>query len=153
MPKSTLEQRVHTLIAERMDPYEIVSEYRFKGLSGKRRWRFDFAVPVLKIAVECEGSQWGSLVKCHRCGALVMKRYGDKLVPVREAGGRHTRGVGFAGDIEKYTEAAAEGWFIARVTSAMLRKPEQREWFLDILRNMRAQRAWMVLGNAGVNVP
>jgi very-short-patch-repair endonuclease len=60
-------------------------EYRFHGT---RRWRFDFAWPAYKIAVEIEGGVW--------------------------ARGRHNRGKGFVQDCEKYNHAAALGWRVFR---------------------------------------
>jgi len=62
-------------------------ELRFHGT---RKWRFDFAWPNIKLAVEVEGGTW--------------------------ARGRHSRGSGFAGDAEKYNEAALLGWRILRFT-------------------------------------
>ena len=62
-----------------------VTEYTFHPT---RRWRFDFAHPVLKIAVEVEGGVW---IK-----------------------GRHTRGKGFLGDLEKYNAAVLLGWKVLR---------------------------------------
>ena len=35
---------------------DMVREYRFHGT---RKWRFDYAVPALKIAVKCDGGVWG----------------------------------------------------------------------------------------------
>ena len=64
-----------------------VVEYKF---CPERRWRFDYAWPSLKIALEVEGGIW--------------------------TGGRHTRGKGFLGDLEKYSEAAVRGWCVLRVT-------------------------------------
>ena len=55
-----------------------------------RRWRFDYAIPEHKIAVEVEGGVWTQ--------------------------GRHTRPRGFLGDMEKYNTATALGWRILRVT-------------------------------------
>ena len=60
-------------------PYE--REYRFHH---ERRWRFDFAIPDQKIAIEIEG------------GVFVQ--------------GRHTRGSAFVKDCEKYNAAALLGW-------------------------------------------
>ena len=63
-------------------------EYRFHP---SRRWRFDFAWPTKKIALEVEGGIY--------------------------AGGRHTRGSGFQKDAEKYNAAALAGWRVLRVTA------------------------------------
>jgi very-short-patch-repair endonuclease len=59
-----------------------------------RKWRFDFAWPDLKLAVEVEGQTWHA--------------------------GRHTRGSGFEKDCEKYAEAAILGWRVIRVTADMV---------------------------------
>lgn len=53
-----------------------------------RKWRFDFAWPQKKIAVEVEGGIW--------------------------TGGRHTRAKGFIDDCEKYNAAALLGWMVLR---------------------------------------
>lgn len=66
---------------------ELVKEFRFHP---KRLWRFDYAFPELKIAIEVEGGVWTK--------------------------GRHTRGSGFVKDMEKYNAAASMGWTILRVT-------------------------------------
>ena len=62
-------------------------EYRFHPV---RRWRFDFAFPEHKIALEVEGGIWG--------------------------GGRHITPDGFYKDMEKYNTAACMGWRVLRVT-------------------------------------
>jgi len=36
------------------------------------------------------------------------------------AGGRHTRGTGYAKDAEKYLEASLEGWTVLRLTEKQL---------------------------------
>ena len=69
-----------------------VKEYKFHNV---RRWKFDFAYPDHKIAIECEGGTWTQ--------------------------GRHTRGSGFAGDCEKYNTAAMLGWRVFRFTSEMIK--------------------------------
>lgn len=69
---------------------EPVREFRFHP---RRRWRFDFSWPALKVACEVEGATWAS--------------------------GRHTRGSGYEGDCEKYSEAALLGWLVVRVTGKM----------------------------------
>lgn len=57
----------------------------------KRKWRFDYAVPELHLAVEIEGGIW--------------------------SGGRHTRGQGFQGDLDKYNAAALCGWTVFRFST------------------------------------
>lgn len=69
-----------------------VSEYRF---APPRLWRFDFAWVDLKIAVEIEGGIWSH--------------------------GRHTRGSGFAKDMEKYNTATKLGWKVFRFTPQQLK--------------------------------
>jgi very-short-patch-repair endonuclease len=66
-------------------------EYAF---AAPRRWRFDFAWPDKRVAVEVEGGRW--------------------------VGGRHNSPVGFAADCEKYSEAAVLGWCVIRVTPEMV---------------------------------
>jgi len=80
---------LHAIHAARLP--EPVAEYRFHET---RRWRFDFAWPALRVALECEGGTW--------------------------SGGRHTRGDGFERDAEKYSEAAIQGWLVVRVTGAQV---------------------------------
>lgn len=66
---------------------ECVKEYKFHP---KRRWRFDYAIPEHKIALEVEGGVW--------------------------TGGRHIRAQGFLGDMEKYNTATLMGWRVFRTT-------------------------------------
>ena len=58
---------------------ECVKEYKFHPT---RRWRFDYAIPEHKIALEVEGGVW--------------------------TGGRHTSPKGFLNDIEKYNTATLD---------------------------------------------
>lgn len=64
-----------------------VKEYQFHP---KRKWRFDYAIPDHKIALEVEGGVWTQ--------------------------GRHVRPQGFLGDIEKYNTATLMGWRVFRTT-------------------------------------
>lgn len=68
-------------------------EYRFHPV---RRWRFDFAWPSHKLALECDGGQW------------------------TRHGGRHARD----SDREKLNAAAVLGWRVLRYSGKMLQKPE-----------------------------
>ena len=72
---------------------EPVREHRFHET---RKWRFDFAYPAQKLAIEVEGGVW--------------------------SGGRHTRGSGFTNDCEKYNAALMNGWRVYRCTPDMIKK-------------------------------
>jgi very-short-patch-repair endonuclease len=78
---------------------KLVKEYKFHP---KRRWKFDYACPERKIAIEVEGGVWNN--------------------------GRHTRGKGFIGDIEKYNNASVMGWTLIRVTPDTLLTNETIEF-------------------------
>lgn len=71
-----------------------------------RKWRFDYAWIDKKVALEVEGGIW--------------------------TGGRHTRGAGFQGDMEKYNEAVVLGWTVIRTTPSAL----YGEKLLDTLRRV-----------------
>lgn len=88
---------------------KLVTEHRFHPT---RRWRFDFAHPEAKVAVEVEGGQW--------------------------TGGRHTRGAGYQADCEKYNEAQMLGWVVFRLTGSQI-TVEQLKGISDFLRNRIAQ--------------
>lgn len=66
---------------------ECVKEFKFHPV---RKWRFDYAIPKHKIALEVEGGVW--------------------------TGGRHTSSVGFMKDMEKYNTATLMGWRVFRTT-------------------------------------
>lgn len=72
-----------------------IREYRFHE---SRRWRFDFAYPDHKIAIEVEGGVYSQ--------------------------GRHTRGKGFTGDCEKYNAATEMDWKVLRYTTQQVRNGE-----------------------------
>lgn len=65
---------------------EFVAEFKFHP---KRKWRFDYAIPGKMIAVEREGGTWMSK-------------------------SRHTSGIGYNKDMEKYNEAVKLGWEVLR---------------------------------------
>ena len=58
-------------------------------------WRFDYAWPTRKLALEVDGGLFTQ--------------------------GRHTRGSGRLGDMEKLSEAAILGWRVLYVSPAQLR--------------------------------
>lgn len=68
-----------------------VREHRFHAV---RRWRFDYAWPEQRVALEVDGGVW--------------------------TGGRHTRGAGFIKDMEKLNTATVAGWRVVRVVPSKL---------------------------------
>lgn len=66
---------------------EIVPEYKFHPT---RKWRFDYAIPAERIAIEIEGGIWLQ--------------------------GRHNRPLTMIKDFEKYNEAAKLGWRLLKYT-------------------------------------
>ena len=80
-------QDCYTRIVSRVVSAECVKEYAFHPT---RRWRFDYAIPQYKIAIEVEGGVWIS--------------------------GRHINPKGFLSDMEKYNEATRLGWRLIRCT-------------------------------------
>lgn len=67
---------------------KVEEEYKFHPV---RKWRFDWAILEIKLAVEYEG--------------------------IFSRKSRHTTISGFTGDIEKYNEATVLGWRVIRVTA------------------------------------
>lgn len=94
----------HELPLNWPDPTEWLIEHRFYL---PRRWRFDFANPRLKIAVEQEGGVWSF--------------------------GRHTRGSGFVKDMEKYNMAVKLGWRVLRFTPQQIRSGEAARFVEEII--------------------
>ena len=72
-------------------------EHRF---AAPRRWRFDYAWPAVKLALEVEGGGYGVGRPCPACGQR--RRVGH------QAAGR------WAGDMEKYNTAVTMGWRVLR---------------------------------------
>lgn len=67
---------------------EVVKEYMFHYT---RKWRFDYAIPELKVAVEIDGGVWDY--------------------------GRHNRPQGYMDDMEKLNNAISLGWYVLRFTT------------------------------------
>jgi very-short-patch-repair endonuclease len=84
------------ILESHLNAYKIAfeAEYRFC----ERRWRFDFAFPLKRVAVEVEGGIYTF--------------------------GRHNRPTGMIADMAKYNEAAAMGWTVLRFTPQQVKKGE-----------------------------
>lgn len=70
-------------------------EYRFHPV---RRWRFDFAFPAKKIGIEIHGAIYTQ--------------------------GRHSRGAGIEGDMEKINEAQILGWDVLCFSGGAIKNGE-----------------------------
>lgn len=106
MTESYLERIMAALIKDATLPAPI-REFR---LCDDRKWRGDF-VWVLpddkKVLVEVEGGVWSN--------------------------GRHSRGIGFISDCEKYNEAALRGFVVLRVTKEHIENGKAIEWITRAL--------------------
>jgi hypothetical protein len=85
------------------------TEHRFHDT---RRWRFDYAWPFARVALEVEGGVW--------------------------TGGRHNRAAGFLKDIEKYNNAALLGWMVVRCTPKDLATQKTVELLEAVLKRQAA---------------
>ena len=83
---------------------DAVAEYRF---SPPRRWCFDLAWTMQKIAIEQEGGLWIQ--------------------------GRHNRAPGMIADMEKYNHAALLGWRVFRFTPQQIVSGAAREFIKNVL--------------------
>lgn len=83
------------------------STREFQFMKG-RRFRFDYAFIDKKIAVEVEGGIWIQ--------------------------GRHTRGLGYLKDMEKYNLATLEGWRVLRFTPQQLKQEQTYLMLLELFK-------------------
>ncbi len=84
---------------------DYVTEHRFDET---RKWRFDFAWPEFKVAVEVEGI-------------------------VYNGRGRHQTAKGYEGDCYKYNAALLRGWRVLRFVPAMISKGEALSMTVEAL--------------------
>ena len=82
----------------------VIKEFKFHPT---RKWRIDYFIPVLKLAIECEGGAWTQ--------------------------GRHTRGKGFINDLEKYNEITIAGYRLLRFTPDQLMTMKPIEFIKRII--------------------
>ncbi len=77
------------------EPWPFEPEFRFHTV---RRWRFDWAIESIKLAVEVEG----------------VTHYGDAI-------GRHQSADGIEGDMVKYNVGVLAGWAVLRYSQRMIK--------------------------------
>ncbi|WP_262246999.1 endonuclease domain-containing protein [Parapedobacter soli] len=99
---------------------DIVTEYRFHPV---RRFRFDYAIPEYKIAVEKDGGVW------------------------MKGGGAHSRPSNILRDMEKLTLAAVDGWIVIRRTPQELCTSETLNLIRKAIQTVEAQRKSSVFSN------
>ncbi|MDC4360992.1 endonuclease domain-containing protein [Acinetobacter baumannii] len=93
--KQTREPSVgEVLLATHLRASKISFEQEYK-FHPERKWRADFLITGTKILIEVEGGIW--------------------------SGGRHTRGKGYLGDMEKYNSAAMMGFTVLRFSTEQVK--------------------------------
>jgi hypothetical protein len=102
-PKKIHKQIEHLKLILRSMNLEFAEEFRFHPV---RIWRFDLAVPSLKLAIEYQGH-----------GATG----GGKHI------GRHASVTGMSGDCEKENTAQAMGWKVLKFTALYFDAEKRRE--------------------------
>ncbi len=83
-----------SILANQLRDLKISFEQEYK-FHPKRKWRADFLIVGKKILVEVEGGVW--------------------------SGGRHTRGKGYIGDMEKYNAAVVMGFQVLRFSTEQVK--------------------------------
>jgi very-short-patch-repair endonuclease len=87
-------------------------EYKF-DCTGKRRFRFDFAWPKLKLAVEVEGGIW--------------------IKGLSGRGGAHSLPSNIIRDMEKNNLAVKQGWRVFRFTPDQIQSGDAFKFIEDLL--------------------
>lgn len=85
-------------------------EYKFHPV---RKWRIDFAWPLLKIGIEVHGALW------------------------KGGHGSHTSGAGRMRDMEKMNEAKVAGWLVIEVCKEQIQSGQAVDWIKQLF-EMRA---------------
>lgn len=75
-----------------------------------RKWRFDFALVDHMVGIEVEGGTFGK--------------------------SRHTTGIGYTADCEKYNAAALRGWMVLRYTPQMVKNGAVERDLMLLLRGI-----------------
>lgn len=91
---------------------ELVEEHQFHE---ERRFRFDFAIPTLRIGIEVEGGvDANPSDRIDAAGGMLFKREGKKS--------RHTTSEGYERDCVKYNLAQINGWWVLRFTPQQIER-------------------------------
>ena len=87
---------------------ECSKEYKFHPT---RKWRFDYAIPEHKIAIEVDGGVW--------------------------VNGRHNRASGYIKDLEKFNAAGSMGWTVLKFTPNELYKGATFDLIKETVKNIK----------------
>ena len=91
--KVSIEKQTIQLVLEQFKNKNLITDFVTElKFDEKRRFRFDWAIPELKLAIEYEG--------------IFSKK------------SRHTTVSGYSTDVEKYNLATTQGWIVLRYTAA-----------------------------------
>lgn len=109
-PASVKKERVasegEAVMIQHLKAHKINFEQEFQ-FNKDRKWRADFYLVGTKILIEVEGGIW--------------------------SGGRHTRGKGYLGDMEKYNSATALGYQIYRYSTEQVKSGLAIEQILKLI--------------------
>lgn len=94
------------ILATQLQALNVLFEREFRFHS-TRRWRADFHIVGRQLLIEVEGGVWSE--------------------------GRHTRGKGYMGDMEKYNEATALGYQIIRFETTQVTSGYAFRWIEKFL--------------------
>ena len=102
-----------------------IPEVMFKGLSGKRRWRFDYSHYGTKTAIEYHGLGQGRGTGQRKDGTLY---------DLSTARGGHETVSGLNRDAAKLTEASIEGWTVIVCTRDTIKDGQCQNWVEEAMR-------------------
>lgn len=109
-PASVKKERVvsegEAILSQHLRTLKIEFEQEFK-FHPTRKWRADFHLKGKKVLVEVEGGIWSN--------------------------GRHTRGKGYLGDLEKYNEATMMGYQVIRFSTEQVKSGKAIEQILKLI--------------------
>ena len=109
-PASVKKERVvsegEAILSQHLRTLKIEFEQEFK-FHPTRKWRADFHLKDKKILVEVEGGIWSN--------------------------GRHTRGKGYLGDLDKYNAATMMGYQVIRFSTEQVKSGKAIEQILKLI--------------------
>ena len=112
--------QIHTTLSQIFGHERVVTEHKFHPI---RRWRFDYAIPEIKLAVEYQG----------HAGFIPQRKDKDgNLIPVASG---HSTIKGLTNDCEKMNSAIGHGWRVLTFTALHFSHKERERHKLTSLRD------------------